>query len=169
MPMNRRLWRVMRGLGRSMGDSLRRPSREERQAREEVEQALAEQQARAEIEGLGVPPPEAPGGVPLPGSDRLGELPPPASGTQAPPTGFSLPQSYVPPADPALVPHYKTLELPLSASLEQIEHAYRRLKAQCDPSRTADPLQQARARQQEARLDEAYLSLRRALARERRL
>jgi len=171
MAMSRRLWRVMRGLGRSVGDSFRRPSREERDAREELEEAMAERAARAEVEGLGVPPP-APAGlsdaVASSGSDRLAELP---GGTACPgpATTFSLPQRQAP-ADPALAPHYAVLELPAGATLEQIEHAYRRLKAQLDPAQCAnDPLKLARARQQEARLDEAYLSLRQALVPVRRL
>ncbi|MDH7571866.1 MAG: J domain-containing protein, partial [Armatimonadota bacterium] len=71
---------------------------------------------------------------------------------------------------PSLAACYAVLGLPPGSSIERVEHAYHRLRAENDPERLADdPLAQARAQQRVAQLDEAYLTLRAALVRERRL
>lgn len=168
MAMNRRLWRVMRGVSRSVGDSLRRPDRSEQKARKEVEQARAEMDARAEIEGRSRTDDLV---LPNPPADRLKLPETPSTGERDREASVSLDlgrQATTAPGE--LTPHYAALDLPPTATLEQVGHAYRRLKARCDPEQFAgDPVRQARARQEEARLDEAYLTIRGALVRERRL
>lgn len=158
----------MRGMGRSAGGSLRRPDRVERQAREEVDEARAEMEARAELEARSQVDDLAVASAP---PDRL-ELPEtPAASARDRDASVSLDLGPQPAAAAGeLAPHYATLELPPTANLEQVGHAYRRLKARCDPEQLADdPVRQARARQEAARLDEAYLTIRGALVRERRL
>jgi len=171
MALNRRLWRVMRGMSRSVGASLRRPDRAHRDAREEVEQACAEMEARAEIEARalngGTPPPVA-----TPRELRLPETPTVdgRSPEGTPTLDLGAHAKSPPPGLAALASHYAALGLPPTANLEQVGRAYRRLKERCNPEQFPDdPIQQARARQEEARLDEAYLTLCKALARERRL
>ena len=69
-----------------------------------------------------------------------------------------------------LAAHYATLGLPAGSGMERVEHAYRRLKERWNPEHHADdPARQAQARQQEARVEEAYQALKQALVRERRL
>ncbi|HHX41190.1 MAG TPA: J domain-containing protein [Armatimonadetes bacterium] len=128
-------------------------------------------EARAEMEAWaqagGAPPPMAtPQELRLPEAPSVEERSP-----KGPPTLDLGPQAKSPPPGlAALASHYATLDLPPTANLEQVGRAYRRLKARCNPEQFSDdPVQQARARQEEARLDEAYLTLRKALARERRL
>ena len=171
MSFGRRMARIARGVGRSVTESLRLPGRAERDARRQREQAEAE--ARAEAETLVVPdalkdwqnPPAAPApGLP----DVAGTRPERA----VPPAEYLPPPTTVPAAaaDDAVVVAYAVLGLPAGANLGRVESAYRRLKERYKPEQFADDaVKGARARQQDARLDEAYHTLRQALVRERRL
>ncbi len=153
--MNKRWWRVMRGLRRSVGDSLRRPEPDERRLNEAIAEAEARAQAQAEIEA---------------------RLSLPSPGRTAPPPEVHAPLPDPPTAEPLattpdpLAAHYATLGLPAGSGMERVEHAYRRLKERWNPEHHADdPARQAQARQQEARVEEAYQALKQALVRERRL
>ena len=171
MSFGRRMARIARGVGRSVTESLRLPGRAERDARRQREQAEAE--ARAEAETLVVPDAlkdwQNPPAAPVPGLPDVARPPPappvpPAQDIKPPP---NRPAPAPPP--PGVVA-YAVLGLPAGANLGRVESAYRRLKERYKPEQFADDaVKGARARQQDARLDEAYHTLRQALVRERRL
>lgn len=166
MSFGRRWWRVMRGLGRSAAGSLRRSERGSQPLQDSALEEAAWAEAKAEVEAGVSPPPAGLAGIP-------GEIGPEPLAAEPAPTRPGVARTEAGMAgtmDPSLAPHYETLGLPAGADMERVEHAYRQLKERWNPQRhAADPIEQARARQQDARLDEAYLALKRALVRERRL
>ncbi len=153
-----------------MADAVRPGSKEDRanrEADEKARDAQAEADARREVDDLHARPP-LPGGRPGSTSSPI-DLP--RTPGEASDAGLAIPPAdAVDPALAVLRPQYEALGLPVGASLERIESTYRTLKDRWNPEKiTDDPVAQARARQEDARLDEAYLTLRKALVRERRL
>lgn len=171
MSLGRRIWRLARSLGRNVGESLIGRWRPERHPLDR-----AEEEARAEIEAHAQRP--EPGRLIFPPSPsetlpRASDLSSSIGETQAtirpePTPAVPTPQRGA--SDPTLTVHYLVLGLPVGANILEVERRYRRLKEECQLEACGDdPVAQARARQKEARLDEAYHALRQALVRERRL